>query len=106
MKIPDWLIICIFRSLLGEIYPAIRAIAIALNENGVLTMKFHLDRIHGEGDIEAAEVISTNISSAVGTQMVKNINISFECSDLRLGELDSLDGFIYCRREYDVDDIR
>lgn len=91
---------------MGEIYPAIRAIAIALNENGVLTMKYHLDRIHGEGDVEAAEVIATNISSAVGAVMIKEINIAFECSNLRVGELDSLDGFVYCRREYDVDDIR
>ena len=36
---PDWLVLCVWRALIGEIYPAIRAIAISLSDDGTLLIR-------------------------------------------------------------------
>jgi hypothetical protein len=48
-------------------------------------MKYYLDRAAVEGDVEAAETIATNLSSAIGIKKIRQIEISFEYSKSKLG---------------------
>lgn len=36
---PDWLVLCVWRALMGEVYPAIRAIAISLSDDRELLIR-------------------------------------------------------------------
>jgi hypothetical protein len=100
-KLPDWLIICIWRALLGEIYPAIRAIAIEFKKNRTLIIRYYLDREIDDMDRDSVEVVATNISASLGSDEVTRIEVECEYSTLGIGQLDCLGGFIFCRREYD-----
>jgi hypothetical protein len=101
-SLPDWLIVCIWRALIGEIYPSIRAIAIEHSKAKRLTIRYYLDREVNEMDSESIEVVATNISAA-GYDEIDQIAVECEYPSLSLpiGEFDNLDGFIFCRREYD-----
>lgn len=102
---PDWLVLCIWRALFGEIYPAIRAIAISLSDDGILLVRYYLDRPPTDFDWESLEVVATNISASIGKDKIFHVDL--ECRFV-LGSigclecLECLDGFIYCRREYDL----
>ncbi len=98
--LPDWLVVCIWRALLGEIYPAIRAIAIAFSSDGTLKIRYYVDRATTEDDQENMEVLATSISSSIGISRVKRIDLDCQYETSALGDLDPLDGFIYCRREW------
>jgi hypothetical protein len=100
--LPDWLIVCIWRALLGEIYPSIRAIAVGLTENRNLTIRYYLDRIPTEMDYESMEVVATNISASVDLDTIANIDLDCQYVINPIGSLEYLDGFIYCRREYEI----
>jgi hypothetical protein len=100
-KLPDWLIVSVWRSLLGEIYPSIRAIAIGLFDEKLLSIVCYLDHPPTEEDKENMDIVATNISASVTFQnKISNIDVLCQYSQLPFKELDSLDGFIYCRREY------
>lgn len=101
-SLPDWLIVCLWRALLGEIYPALRAIAISFSDNKELVVCYYLDRNPIEMDYESVETVATNISASVGLDLIKNIEIKCEFVVESLGKIDCLDGFVYCRREYDI----
>jgi len=101
-SLPDWLILCIWRALLGEIYPSIRAIAIALSRDGVLMIRYYLDRYPIEIDYESIEVVATNISASTGRELIARIEVDCQYDRSPILTLDFLDGFIYCRREYDL----
>ncbi|WP_378993897.1 colicin [Paraherbaspirillum soli] len=101
-NLPDWLIVCVWRALLGEIYPSIRAVAIALSDNRILTIRYYLDRIPLDMDHESIEVVATNISASISLDMIAHIEVDCQYSSSSFGALDCLDGFIYCRREYDL----
>lgn len=101
-RLPDWLIVCVWRALLGEIYPSIRAIAVALSENKNLTIRYYMDRAPSEMDYESMETVATNISASVGLEMIAHIDLDCQYATEALGALDRLEGFIYCRREYDM----
>lgn len=101
-KLPDWLIVCIWRALLGEIYPSIRAIAVALAENRTLTIRYYMDREVNEMDHDSMEVVATNISASLGSDEIAEIELECEYSTVAIGRLDCLNGFIFCRREYDL----
>lgn len=100
-KIPDWLILCVWRALLGEIYPEVRAIAVSISQDACLTIRYYLDREPQDYDWESLEVVATNISSSVSAEKIFRICIECLPSESPIGSLESLDGFIYCRREYD-----
>ena len=100
-QLPDWLVICVWRALFGEIYPSIRAIAISLNESRHLVIRYYLDRESSEMDQESMEVVATNISAAIGLDRISRIELECQFEVCPLGQLDYLDGFIYCRREYE-----
>lgn len=101
-SIPDWLLLCVWRALLGEIYSSIRGVAISLSENNILTIRYYLDRESLDFDHESMEVVATNISSFVGLDKVFRIELECEHASGPLGKLNCLDGFVYCRREYDM----
>ena len=101
-SIPDWLILSIWRALIGEIYSSIRAIAISLEENDrTLTIRYYIDREPTEFDLESLEVVATNISASIGLDKVAHIELECRFELEPIGKLDCLDGFVYCRREYD-----
>ncbi len=100
--LPDWLVLLVWRSLLGEIYPSIRAIAIGIDEDRCLLIRYYLDREPNEMDEESLEVVATNVDAGIGQQSIARIDIDCQFTDAAFGALDALDGFIYCRREYEL----
>jgi len=100
--IPDWLVLAMWRALLGEIYPSIRAIAVKFDEDSCLLIRYYLDREPIEMDAESLEVVATNLSASIGQQSVPRIEIDCQFDGGAIGSLDALDGFIYFRREYDL----
>jgi len=101
-RLPDWVIVCVWRALLGEIYPSIRAIAVALSENRTLMIRYYMDREPTEMDYESMETVATNISASIGLDAISHIDLNCQYAATPLGNLDCLDGLVYCRREYDV----
>lgn len=101
-QLPEWLIVCVWRALLGEIYPSIRAIAVSLSDNRDLVIRYYLDRAPTEVDHESMETVATNISASIGLETISHIDIDCQYATEPFGMLNQLDGFVYCRREYDV----
>lgn len=100
-RLPDWLIIWIWRALLGEIYPEIRAITVNFTNNKDLTIKFYLDRHPTEDDYESIKCIVTNIlSNTSSNSEISSVNDEAVFSQERIRDLDILDILIYARREY------
>lgn len=102
MKLPDWLMLAVWRSLAGEIYPSIRAIALELSDEPSLLIRYYLDRDPTEMDEESIETVATNISAMVPLQNIQRIDVECIKSSEPVGRLDCLDGFIYTRREYEL----
>ena len=101
-SLPDWLILCVWRAIIGEVYPAIRAIALSLGENRVLLIRYYVDRNPTEFDWESLEVVATNISASIEQDKIEHIDLDCKFSLDPIGKMECLDGFIYCRREYDL----
>lgn len=62
----DWLVLCVWRALIGEIYPSIRAIALSLVDDRTLLICYYLDRQPTDFDWGSLEVVATNISASIG----------------------------------------
>lgn len=105
-KIPDWLMLWIWKALMGEIYPNIRAVAASFSKDRELKIRYYLDRKPKDGDFESLSMVVTHIlantSSNYDITAVKE-----EClyNEQKLSDLDPLDSFIYKRREYLLDEI-
>ena len=101
-RLPDWLRLWFQRALLGEIYPAIRAVAVGFSESRALTTRFYFDHEPTEDDRENMSCVLTEIfaNTSSNDEITESIE-EFVFSDLPLGKLDPLDGFVYARREYD-----
>lgn len=99
--LPDWLVLCVWRALIGEIYPAIRAIALSFVDERTLFICYYLDRHPTEFDWESLEVVATNISASVGREKINRIDVECKFSLGPIGSLECFEGFVYCRREYD-----
>jgi hypothetical protein len=100
--LPDWLVVCVWRALLGEIYPSIRAIAIALSEDKILTIRYYVDGTPTEMDRDSMEIVATNISASISLDAIAHIELDCQHAISPIGTLSPLDGFIYCRREYEI----
>jgi hypothetical protein len=98
---PEWLVLCVWRALIGEIYPAIRAIAISLADDRALHICYYLDRQPTDFDWESLEVVATNISASIGQEKICRISLECKFESDSIGKLENLGGFVYCRREYD-----
>lgn len=100
-NIPEWLIICVWRALLGEIYPNIRAIALKYSESSHnLLIRYYLDREPIEDDYESISSVETEIFAAVGLDFIAHSDLECIHGIGNIGDLDRLDGFIYARRDY------
>lgn len=102
MEMPDWLVLTVWRALLGELYPCIRAVAVSLSEDRVLVIRYYLDREPSEFDWESLEVVATNIAASTGRNRVERVELDCKFEPGSIGSLDPLNGFIYCRREYEM----
>lgn len=105
-ELPDWLKLLIWRALLGEIYPSVRAVAAGLSEDGTLLLRYYLERAVEDADIESVEVVATNLEAMLSSPEGV-VKIDVECVHALgpIGKLDPLGGFVYARREYDLDDF-
>lgn len=98
--LPYWLIALFRIALLGEIYPNIRAIAVGYSEGGDVLIRYYLDREPTEFDLESIEIVATNFDALGGKEQHIN-KIDVQCVHALgvKGDLDSLSGFLYSRRE-------
>jgi hypothetical protein len=101
-QLPDWLRLWFQTALLGEIYPAIRAIAVAFSDSRVLKVRAYLDREPTEDDHENMSCVLAEIFANTSSND-EIVAATEECvfSEQRIGQLDPLDGFVYARREHD-----
>lgn len=100
-QLPDWLLACFRIALLGEIYPEIRAVAVGYNEDGLVLIRYYLDREPTEFDLESLEVVATDLDAVGGKkQTIDKIDIECICTKGSKRDLEPLSGFIYSRREY------
>jgi len=101
-SLPDWLVLCVWRALIGEIYPAIRAIALSLTDDQILLICYYLDRQPTDFDLESLEVVATNISASIGQEKISKIDLECKFASGPIGRLECLEGFVFCRRKYDL----
>ncbi|SEI65702.1 hypothetical protein SAMN03159495_1209 [Pseudomonas sp. NFR16] len=99
---PDWLVLCVWRALIGEIYPAIRAIALSLAEDRTLLICYYLDRPPTDFDWESLEVVATNVSASIGQDKILRIDLECKFESCSIGSLECVGSFVFCRREYDL----
>jgi hypothetical protein len=102
--LPDWLISCFRVALLGEIYPQIRAIAISYSKDKELMLRYYLDRNPTEFDNESIEVVATNLDATIPAGSLTKLDVECVYSTKSLRDIDPLDGFVYSRREYDMEE--
>ena len=87
-KLPDWLFIVVAGTLTGEIYPAIRAIAVGYSpKSKVLLFRAYFDREPTKDDIENMEVVVTNISSTTNRDQIATAEIECIHSKALMGAL-------------------
>lgn len=105
--LPRWLFYDFWWVLsLAEIYPQIRAIAVRYSQvTGEVFIRCYLDREPTEFDRESIGVISglLHTNNRPHSEVSK---ITEECvfSNEHMQKLDPLDGFVYRRREYEMQD--
>ena len=100
-KLPDWLIVEYVRVLVGKIYPEIRAIvAKYFSEEKMLLTRCYLDREPNKDDYEMLNIATDQIVAGRGFKYIAEAEVECVCSDKLFKDLDTLDGFIYARREW------
>jgi len=106
-KIPQWLRLGLQSALIGEIYPEIRAIAVGFTSERKLTVRYYLNREPTEGDWESLSMILTQIEAGTSSSdEIKELNEECIYSEQLLRDIDVLDGLVYARREYCLDEIK
>lgn len=102
-KLPDWLRLWFQQALLGEIYPAIRAIAVGFTDSRVMTFRVYFDRDPTDEDRENMSCVLTEIfANTSNNNEITGVAEEYLFSDKSIGELEVLDGLVYARREYTV----
>ena len=61
-SLPDWVFAVFARALLGEIYPAVRAIAVSWSP-GKIRIKVYLDREPTDDDKEDFEIVASEVTA-------------------------------------------
>ena len=102
---PEWFLNVVVRALLGEIYPAIRAISVELSKDKVLVLKYVLDREPLDCDFDSLENVETAISSMTNREEIVHSTLECFYSDSPLGKLKLGGIIVYARREYELDEI-
>lgn len=88
---PDWLVLCVWRALMGEVYPAIRAIAISLSDDRELLIRSVAVAISEQGHayaqwFPAADQTALRVwSKGVGPALATPLPESGACRTHRLG---------------------
>lgn len=102
-RLPDWLRLWFQSALISEIYPEIRAVAVMLSDDRVLTVRYYLDREATDFDNESLQmVVSEVLSNTTSTSEIQSVVEECCFSDEKMSEIDRLDGLVYARREYDL----
>lgn len=102
-QLPDWLRLWFQQALLGEIYPAIRAIAVGFTDSRAMTFRVYFDREPTDDDRENMSCVLTEIfANTSSNDEITGVTEEYWFSNKPLGELDTLDGLVYARREYVV----
>ncbi len=105
MKLPEWLVLWVWQSLIGEIYPEIRAIALRYDTDKNLVIRYYLDHEPTSDDFESLECVITNILAHTSSnEDIKEVKDEAVFSIERLADLDELDGLVYARREIFIDE--
>lgn len=103
--LPDWLRLWFQSALISEVYPQIRAIAVAYSDTNELTVRYYLDRSPSDFDYESLSMVVSAVLSntSSGSEIVA---VAEECiySDQRMSDIDRLDGLVFARREYEIQD--
>jgi hypothetical protein len=99
-KLENWLLLEVWRCFLAEIYPSIRAVAISFDEDKRLLIRCYLDREPTEFDFDSLEDVAGSVSSGSPDKLIKKVDLEIEYSTKLFKDLDSLDGFVYMRREW------
>lgn len=84
------------KSLLGMIYPAIRAISLGVDGLDKLKVIMYLDRKPEEADYEMIQEVTSEVCADINFQQVEELCIF---SDLPLSQLDHLTAWVYIRKE-------
>src|SRR5690554_1965338 len=105
MNLSKWLILCVWQALVREIYSEIRAIALRYDADKNLLIRYYFDREPTEEDSECIECVITNILAHTSSNdQIRNIEEEAIFSEERMADLDVLDGLVYARREYSLND--
>ena len=103
--LPEWLRLWCQSALISEIYPEIRAIAVAYSDQHELLMRYYLDREPIDYDFDSIEMVCDEITA--NTSHADQItHVERECifSAESLAKIDRLDGLVYPRREYELEE--
>jgi hypothetical protein len=84
-NLPDWLILAMWRAVLGEIYPAIRAITVNLSEGKELRIKYFLDRPPEDYDFNSIDIVAFNFA-AMGLPEIEKITTECTYSPFHLAK--------------------
>ena len=93
-------------ALWGVIYPAIRQIAIKYDpKEKLILLRYYLDRPPREIDYEEASSVMAEIISNFDVSNFQTVKEECIYSTAPQNKLDPLDGILYARREYDLEDV-
>ena len=97
--IPTEILLAIYRAFLGEIYPAIRAIAISYSEDRELTIRYYLERMPTDYDYDSLGVVMTEVLSELEPNLINKVREECVHTLSPFKDIDVLDTLIYARRE-------
>ncbi|WP_413208504.1 hypothetical protein [Rhodospirillum sp. A1_3_36] len=103
--LPDWLCLSFQSALISEVYPQIRAIAVAFSETNELKVRYYLDRNPSDFDYESLSMVVSEVLSNTSSDS-EIVSVAEECiySNQRMSDIDRLDGLVFARREYEIQD--
>ena len=98
-KLPMDIQLSVTRALEGEVYPNIIAVAVSYSKDKKLTIRYYLDREPTEYDDESIELVMSEVLADFWQEIMSTEE---ECiyTTSPLQDLDSLDGFVYAKKDY------
>ncbi|MCP3660100.1 MAG: colicin [Bacteroidetes bacterium] len=93
-------------ALLGEVYPALRMVVFKFDkENKLFLLRYYLDREPREADYENISIVSAEATSLFEITIFEILKEECIYSDKPHGKLDPLDGVVYARKEYELEEL-